>query len=176
MISLRKAELEEAEKILEFYRKVIDSIKDSEFRPKWNESYPNLEFIKTSIEKDELYVCTKDDMIIACAVLNNRFDPEYEDVNWNVNAKSDEIIIIHTFAVFTELAGNGIGKEVFTQIKDNAIKDGKKTIRIDIIDGNIGAQKVFEKFGFEYVDCVEFFHPIAGMEKFLLYDLDLNEK
>lgn len=142
----------------------------------WNESYPNLEFIKTSIEKEEMHIGTKDEDIISCIVLNSHFEPEYEDINWNVNAEPDEIIVIHTFAVSPASAGKGIGKEIFGLIKDNAIKYGKKTIRIDIIDGNIGAQKVFEKFGFEYVDCVEFFHPIAGMEKFLLYDLDLNEK
>lgn len=176
MIRLRKAEAEEAERILEFYQGVIDSIKDSEFRPKWNESYPNLEFIKTSIEKEEMHICTKDEEIISCVVLNSRFEPEYEDINWNVNAEPDEIIVIHTFAVSSASAGKGIGKEVFTQIKDNAIKDGRKTIRIDIITGNTGAQKVFEKFGFDYIESVRLFHPAVGLERFHLYEYSLNRK
>ena len=175
MISLRKAKSEEAEKILKFYQNVIDSIKDSEFRPKWNENYPNLEFIETSIGKEELYICTKDEYIIACVVLNNRFEPEYENINWNVNAKPNEILIIHAFAVSSNLAGKGIGKEIFGQIKNDALKYSKKTIRIDIIDGNTGAQKVFEKFGFEYVDTVEMFHPAVGLEKFHLYEYDLKK-
>lgn len=176
MPSLRKAELKEAEKILKFYQNVINSIKDTAFRPKWNENYPNLEFINTKIEKQELFISTKDDKIISSVVLNNRFEPDYENINWNVNAKSDEIIIIHTFAVFPTLTCKGIGKEIFREIKINAITNHKKTIRMDIIDGNIGAQKVFKKFGFEYVDTVEMFHPAVGLEKFHLYDYDLNEK
>ena len=58
MANLRKAKAEEAEKILEFYQKVIDSTRGSEFNPKWNRDYPNLKFIEGCVEKEELYVCT----------------------------------------------------------------------------------------------------------------------
>ena len=152
MVNLRKAKAEEAEKILEFYQKVIDSTGGGEFNPKWNRDYPNLEFIEGCVEKEELYVCTEEDNIISCVVLNNRFDPEYENIEWTINATPQETIIIHTFAVSSDFAGKGIGKEIFNQIRNNALKNNQKTIRIDIIDGNVGAQKVFEKFGFEYVD------------------------
>lgn len=50
------------------------------------------------------------------------------------------------------------------------MKNNVKTIRLDIIDGNAGAQKVFEKLGFEHVDSVEMFHPAVGAEKFHLYE------
>ena len=46
---LREAHLEEAKDILDFYKNVINSIKDSEFQPRWNDSYPDLDFIQTSI-------------------------------------------------------------------------------------------------------------------------------
>lgn len=170
---LRNADINESLKILQFYQNVIDSIKYSEFKPKWCDEYPNLEYIETSIENNELYVYTENGNIIACAVLNNKFIPEYEDIDWIVNAQSDEITVIHTFAVDSNFAGKGIGKEIFNQIKEEAILNNQKSIRIDIIDGNIGAQKVFEKFGFEYVDTVEVFHNIVGLEKFHLYELIL---
>ena len=175
MIGLNKAKISEAQNILKFYRDVITSIDGSEFRPKWNESYPNLEYIKTNIEKEELYLCTKNRQIIACAVLNNEFDPEYENINWGVNANPDEIIVIHTFAIASDFAGKGIGKEIFSQIKTYGLKNNKKTVRVDIIDGNDGAQKVFRKLGFEYVDTVEMFHPAVGLEKFHLFECDLEK-
>lgn len=176
MTCLRKAEIEEAENILEFYRDVIDSIKGSEFNPKWNETYPNLEYIKTCIETKELYVFANDDEIIACVVLNGSFNPEYENIAWSANAKEGEIVVIHTFAISSEFMGKGIGREIFNQIKNCALENGKKAIRLDIIDGNVGAQKVFEKFGFKYVDTVEMFHPAVGLEKFHLYEHDLTGK
>ena len=176
MIFLRKAESKESARILQFYQNVIKSIEGSEFKPKWGEYYPNLEYIETSIKNEQLYLCTENDNIIASIVLNNRFNPEYKDINWTVNAKSDEITIIHAFAVDSNFAGNGIGKEIFNQIKDNAIKNNQRTIRIDIIDGNIGAQNVFEALGFKYVDTAESFHKAVGLEKFHLYELVLVKK
>ena len=148
MINLRKAEIEESEEILEFYQDIISSTKDTEFKTRWSERYPNLKYIETGIENQEFYVYRENEEILACLSLNNRFEPEYENVNWMIDAKPDEIIIIHAFAVSSNLAGKGIGKEIFNQIKENALKSNKKTIRIDIIDGNTGAKKVFEKLGF----------------------------
>ena len=173
MIKLKKAKIDESEKILEFYRNIIDSIRGSEFKPKWSKHYPNLEFIKESIGKGELYICTIDADVISSVVLNNRFNPEYENIDWIVDARPQEIVIIHTFAVASDFSQKGIGREIFKQIKTEAEKNRKKTIRIDIINGNIGAQKVFEKFGFEYIDTAEIFHNAIGVEKFHLYEYAL---
>ena len=175
MNGLKKAKISEAEQILKFYQNVIKSINGSEFKPKWNERYPNLEYIKTNIEKEDLYICTKNCEIIASVVLNNRFNSEYENINWNVNAEPNEIVVIHTFAITSNLAGKGIGKEIFGQIKTCALQKNKKTVRIDIINGNTGDQKVFKKFGFEYIDTVEIFHPAVGLEKFHLFEYDLEK-
>lgn len=54
MANLRKAESEEAKRILEFYQNVIASIEGTQFKPKWGRHYPDLEFIETSIQKQEL--------------------------------------------------------------------------------------------------------------------------
>ena len=175
MITLKKAKVNEAENILHFYQNVINTLENSEFKPKWNEYYPNLDYIKKSIEKNELYVYTHDDNIVSCVIINNQFNEEYENIIWNINAKPDEITIIHTFAVDSDSTGNGIGKEIFNQIKNNAIQNNQKTIRIDIIDGNVGAQKFFEKLGFEYIDTVETFHKAVGLEKFHFYELVLKK-
>ena len=129
----------------------------------------------TSIKKEELYISTKDNDIIASLVLNNRFSPEYENINWNISAKPNELTVIHTFAIASNFTGKGIGREIFNQIKANAIKNNEKAIRVDIINGNIGAQKVFKKFGFEYVDTVEMFHEAVGLEKFHLYEYVLKK-
>lgn len=176
MINLRKAQTNEAERILQFYRNVIKSIEGSEFRPKWSRLYPDLEYIRSYIKNEDLYVYAENDHIIACVVLNSRFPPEYDDIIWRVNAQPHEVTAIHTFAVDSSFAGKGIGNEIFNKIKKTAIENKQKSIRLDIIDGNIGAQKVFEKFGFEYVDTVEAFHEAVGLEKFHLYELVLEKK
>lgn len=175
-VFLRKADMNESVKILQFYNGVINSIRCSEFKPKWNSNYPDLDYIKTSIEDGELFVCSENDTIIACVVMNNRFSPEYGEIKWIEDVKSEEVTVIHTFAVDSNFSGKGIGKQIFNQIREKSIKNNRKSIRIDIIDGNIGAQKVFESFGFEYIDTVEIFHDAVGLKKFHLYELVLREE
>ena len=175
MTNLRKAKPSEAEEILRFYHNIINSIKETDFKPKWNEHYPNLEYIKTSIEKKELYTCTMDNTIISCVIINNQFSPEYENIKWAIDARTDEVAVIHTFAVNSNFSRKGIGKEIFEQIKINALNSNQKTIRTDVIDGNIGAQKFFKKIGFQYVDNIELFHEAVGLEKFHIYEYLLKK-
>ncbi len=172
---LRNADAEEAFEILKFYREVIESIRDSDFRPKWNDLYPNLEFIKKCIEKEELYICCENNIIISSAILNNTFDNDYSHVKWLLNAEPDEIMVVHTFAINPQCIGKGYGKKIFEDIKSIALENNQKTIRIDVINGNIGAQNVFKKFGFDYIDTVEINHYAAGLEKFHLYELVLKK-
>ena len=71
MINLRKAQISEAAKVLQFYRNVIKSIEGSEFKPKWSGNYPDLGYIKNCIENGEMYIHVENDNIIACVVLNS---------------------------------------------------------------------------------------------------------
>lgn len=117
----------------------------------------------------------KNDTIIASAVVNNEFPEEYEKINWLIKAETHEITAIHTFAINTDFMGFGIGKKIFNEIKENSLKRNQKTIRIDVINENEGAHKVFTKLGFEYVDTVETFHYAVGVEKFHLYEFPLKK-
>lgn len=171
MIKLRKAQINESEKILNFYKNLIFSIRNSEFNPKWNENYPDLKFIENSIFKEELFVYAEES-IIACVVINDELGEDYGNVEWHVNAEPDEILAIHAFAVNS--MGNGIGKEIFEHIVKKAMEKNKKTIRIDVIDGNTGAEKVFRKLGFKYVDSVKAFHDAVGWQTFHLFEYDLE--
>lgn len=176
MITLRNAIINEAEEILEFYKEIIFNIQNTEFQPRWNNEYPNLEFIKNSILNEELYIYKRNETIIASVVVNNKFSPEYDKIQWSINAKPNEIIIIHTFAINPNFQNHKIGKQIFNRIKETALKNNKKTIRIDVIDGNVGAEKVFKKLGFEYIGSIEVFHEAVGLSKFHLYEHVLKKE
>ena len=172
---LRKAKINESTEILKFYHRIIESIRDSDFKPKWNNEYPNLEFIEKSIKKEELYIYTKNNIIISSLILNDSFDVDYSYVNWSFNAKLDEITVMHAFAIDSKFRGKGLGRKIFDEIKDITMANNKKTIRIDVIDGNVGAQKVYEHLGFEYIGCAETNQYPIGPEKFHLYEYVLKK-
>lgn len=56
MTNLRKVGIGETEEILEFYQNVISSTKGTEFKTRWSERYPNLEYIETGIKNQEFYI------------------------------------------------------------------------------------------------------------------------
>lgn len=173
---LRKAKADESKKIFQFYQDVIESIKFSDFKPKWNEKYPNLDYIKTSIEKEELYVYTDSNIVVSSFILNNTFDNDYSNIKWLTDAKESEIAIIHTFAIDSNYQSKGLSWKIFNEIKDIVLTNHQKTIRIDIVEGNVGAQNVFEKLGFKYITAVEITHYAVGLTKFHLYEFPLTKK
>ena len=108
--------------------------------------------------------------------MNNHFDNDYSNVKWRIDAKLNEIAVIHTFAINPKHTGKGHARKIFNEIQDIAQNSGQKTLRIDIIDGNIGAQKVFEKLGFEYINSIEIAHYAVGLAKFHIYEYVLKKR
>lgn len=173
MIQIRRAKLNESSEILELYRTIINTTND-DFNPKWNENYPDLEFIENSILKEELYVYKTDEKIISSVVVNNDFGKRYDNAKWIVNAEPNEIVVIHAFAIDPGCRGKGISREIFNIIKENSLKNHKRTIRIDVIDGNDGAMSVFKHLGFKYINTVEEYYDSVGLERFHLYEYVLK--
>ena len=168
MIQIRRAKIHESMDILDFYRNIINTPND-DFNPKWNENYPDLEYIENSILKEELYIYKPDEKIVSSIIVNNNFGGRYNDANWTVNAEASEIVVIHAFAVDPGCRGKKISKEIFNIIRKYSLKNNKKTIRVDIIYGNDGAESVFK-----YIDTVEEYYDAVGFERFLLYEYDLK--
>ena len=173
MIQIRRAKIHESMDILDFYRNIINTPND-DFNPKWNENYPDLKYIENSILKEELYIYKHDKKIVSSIIVNNNFGGRYNDANWTVNAEASETVVIHAFAVDPNCRGKKISKEIFNIIRKYSLKNNKKTIRVDIIYGNDGAESVFKHLGFKYIDTVEEYYDAVGFERFLLYEYDLK--
>ena len=173
MIQIRRAKIHESRDILDFYRNIINTPND-DFNPKWNENYPDLEYIENSILKEELYIYKHDKKIVSSIIVNNNFGGRYNDANWPVNAESNETVVIHAFAVDPSCRGKKISKEIFNIIRKYSLKNNKNAIRVDIIYGNDGAESVFKHLGFKYIDTVEEYCDAVGFERFLLYEYDLK--
>lgn len=170
---IKKAKYGEAQKILEFYQNVIRFIRGTEFVPKWNEKYPNLEYIQNCISKGELYICTDENEIVSSFILNHEFDNDYSSVKWKTDSHDMEVTVIHTFAIGPSYRSKGLSSEIFEKIKKIALSNNQKTLRIDIVGGNVGAQRVFEKLGFEFITTVEIEHYAVGLQDFHLYEFGL---
>lgn len=75
--------------------------------------------------------------------------------------KEGEVEWITAFAVAPNKQGQGIGTQILNIVKDYAIRNGEKTILLDVEIENAGALRVYEKAGFmksmqlDYYMCIK---------------------
>lgn len=171
MLQIRTADKKDYNQVIEFYDAVIDSLEHAEYGPGWKRDiYPTKGFLSRSIESKELYVGETDGQIAACMVVNHEYNEGYKDIKWSVEAKDTELFVIHILAVHPLFAGRGIAKQMVRKIIETAQENHIKTIRLDVLDGNIPAERAYTKIGFRYLDTVQMFYEDTGWTKYKLFE------
>ncbi len=64
-------------------------------------------------------------------------------------AESPHVLLMDGIAVSETVRGKGIGTRLLQAIEAHARQLGKQSIRLDVIDTNPGARRLYERFGFE---------------------------
>lgn len=173
---IHKARPEEYDKIRYFYYSLIDALKGTKYHPKWEKDiYPAPEELRAVVEAGELYYLVADGRIAAAMAVNQKCNDEYKDVQWPVKLAQDEFMVIHMLGVHGDFAGRGLAKEMVRFAIEYAKKTGMKAVRLDVLKGNVPAEKLYEGIGFEHVDTVKLFYEDTGRVDFKMYELTLEE-
>lgn len=149
---IRKANPEEFESVMDFYYEVMDNMPQSEYFDWKRGGYPQPERIKKYIENDECYIGTEDGKIICAAILNHKYNDGYETAPWQIDAGEKDTLMVHTLAVLPSYHGKGISGLLVEEIKNIARRMNLKAVRLDLIVGNIAAQRLYEKCGFVFIE------------------------
>lgn len=56
---------------------------------------------------------------------------------------------------------------------DTARAGGQKVMRLDVLKGNVPAEKLYEGLGFKYLHMLKMFYPDTGWTEFELYEYAL---
>ena len=64
-------------------------------------------------------------------------------------AESPDLLLMDGIAVSENARGHGIGTRLLSAIEAHARQLNKRSIRLDVIDTNPGARRLYERFGFE---------------------------
>lgn len=170
-MSLRIAKPEEFDQVQEFYWNLIDAMRGRADTPKWEKGvYPADEFISDSIDREELFLMDGEDGPLASVVLNSSWNEGYDVIKWGVECSRDEVIVPHILAVNPNAHRIGVGKKVVKDIIDFARSSGKKTIRLDVLSGNIAAEHLYTSMGFRYVISKDMYYEDTGWMEFILYE------
>ena len=127
--------------------------------------------IQASIDKGELYVLADGDEIATCVIANDEKVEGYADAPWQID--SDEVIILHVLAVHPDYRGKGLARRLVENVIEQERKAGKKALRLDVIENNTTAEKLYQKLGFQYVQTNTLYYDVVGKMTFKLYELVL---
>ena len=150
----------------------IEALEGTKYHPMWQKDiYPAPEELKSAIEAGELYTGRSGDRIAAAMVLNQKCNPEYDEAVWPTELNHTDFMVIHMLGVHGDFAGQGLAKEMVRFAIWTAKTAGMKAIRLDVLKGNVPAEKLYEGLGFIYVDTMKLFYEDTGRVDFELYEL-----
>ena len=165
----RKAEKEDFDKIKSLYWILIDREQDDPSFPHWkNGIHPSDEMIQDSIDKGDLYVLADGDEIAACVIANDEKVDGYSDAPWQID--SDEVIVLHVLAVHPNHRGKGLARRLVENVIEQERKAGKKALRLDVIENNTTAEKLYQKLGFQFIQTKTLYYDVVGKMTFKLYE------
>lgn len=168
----RKAAKEELYKIRSLYWNLIDQEQDDPSFPHWKKGiHPSDEMIQNSIDREELYVLADGGDIAACVITNAEKVDGYSDAPWQID--SDEVIVLHVLAVHPNHRGKGLARRLVENVIEQERKVGKRALRLDVIENNTTAEKLYQKLGFQYIQTKTLYYDVVGEMTFKLYELVL---
>ena len=168
----RKAAKEEFYKIRSLYWNLIDQEQNDPSFPHWKKGiHPSDEMIQNSIDREELYVLADGGDIAACVIANAEKVDGYSDAPWQID--SDELTVLHVLAVHPNRRGKGLARRLVENVIEQERKVGKKALRLDVIENNTSAEKLYQKLGFRYIQTKTLYYDVVGEMTFKLYELVL---
>ncbi len=169
-----QAKPEEYQDIRAFYHSLIDALEGLKYTPAWKKDiYPSPEDLRNATAHGWLYYGKENGRIAASMVLNRKYNEEYNRVLWKADAAPEEILVIHMLGVHRDFIGHGFGKEMVRFAFSLARNTGVKAIRLDVLKGNLPAEKLYESLGFEYITTLPMFYEDTGWTEFELYEYRL---
>ncbi|HIZ80165.1 MAG TPA: GNAT family N-acetyltransferase [Candidatus Lachnoclostridium stercorigallinarum] len=173
---VRPACLEEYQRVMDFYDRLTDGMEGAQYHPGWEKGvYPDPEFIRESIKKGELFVLEGDGKIAGAMVMNHQGTEGYDRAGWKVLALPEETAVLHALGVLPEYQGRGLAKRLVRAAVRMAVENGCRAVRLDVLEGNLPAKRLYESTGFQYIERMELFYEDTGLAGFWLYELELGK-
>ena len=160
-----------------FYHSLIDALEGKPYHPMWEKDiYPAPDQLRRAVEGQTLYLGYDGARIAAAMALDHQSNEAYETVSWPERLEPQEYLVIHMLGVHGDFAGRGYARELVGFAVDRARSLGMKAVRLDVLEGNLPAERLYEGFGFSYVDTVPMFYEDTGWTAFKLYEYRLGEQ
>lgn len=164
----------ELESVKGYYINVIDNTPEIEKYARWvYGKHPADEGIRSYIENGEMYLLMDQDTVAGMVAIVMHQGPDYEAVPWAEKLESDQVATLHLLAVFPEYRGRALGNTILELAGELAKQQGKRAMRLDVLESNLPAQRMYEKAGYVYRGKQHWYAENTGWTNFLLYEKSL---
>ena len=159
--------------VMAFYQSMCEELAKRSFLHMGNQGgYPSEPMVKDAIDNGGMIIGVEQGAVIAALILNHAADVAYGKVKWQIDAAPDEVTIMHALRVGPKYSGRGYGKAMVDYSISLAKRAGQRAIRLDTLDENTIAQKLYQAMGFSFMDTVEIEYMDIG-EPRTLYCFEL---
>lgn len=170
-MELRLAKKTDFERLASFYKFVISETKDMEKYCRWIYGlHPTDEMIKKYIEENAMYYMEEDEEISGAVAVTPSQGQDYHSVKWSMNLKNDEVAVVHILCVNPKKQKCGLAKKIMQLVIDLARKQNKKAVRLDAINCNTPAHRLYESLGFRKCDVKNWHASNLGFMDFFLFE------
>ena len=158
-----------------FYHSLIDALEGAPYHPMWQKDvYPAPEALREALGEDSLFLGWDGQRIAAAMVLTQAGSQAYLTAAWPTELGPEEFLVIHMLGVHSDFAGRGCAREMVRYAIDYAGAAGLKAVRLDVLKGNLPAERLYESLGFLWADTASLFYEDTGWAEFLLYEYRLD--
>lgn len=167
--------------ICDFYRTVCEGQKSDSYGADWHYGiYPSEEELKKFLNQGEVHIFRSKDQsgreAIACAaVLEKHADPRYRDGKWKIRLPQDQVLTLHLLAVHPDFRGRHLSAGMLEYLFDYGNKHGFGSVQLDVLKGNIPAEQLYIKHGFQFVEECTVWYEDTGDQTVHLYEKKLGE-
>lgn len=144
--------------IAQIYEEILDQ---EDQRPvsytNWQRGkYPTLDTARTALEAGTLFVGEENGTILAAVNLNGIQLPEYDRIPWQFEARSEQVMVIHTLVISPRFSGHGKAREMVAFCEEEGRRQGKTVMRLDTYEGNHPANAMYPKLGYRFAGHARF--------------------
>lgn len=174
MPKIRLATVSDIESIARIYDAIHDQEAQGRYVIGWKRDvYPTKETASAALERGDLYVADHNGQICAAAIINSSQLPEYREGKWAVEARDEEVLVLHTLVVDPKSPVKGVGAEFVRFYENMAREKGCKALRIDTQSKNRNARAFYPKFDFKEVGIVKCEFCGCGLVDLVLLEKNL---
>ncbi len=175
-MKIRVATAKDLDLLYSFYNKIIDHQKHEEYGAGWTRDvYPSRKDLQAKIDSDLFYLVTEHEQIIAAACLSMHEDDNYLEKPWTYICMDHRIAVLHLFGVDPEYRQKGIAISFLRSIIEEN-REKIDAIHLDVVDGNLPAEKLYEKSGFHSIGLYEVYYPDTGQIRVNLMEYNYEKR